>query len=631
MNPGRVRDRQARLRGRWEAAEERLRTALRDEGLVRARETAESRRLAKLRGDRDRAAHAFDQRDFHRAVELTQLDVTLDGVLHLASLAAMATAVGAIVALAVAWVLGQPGTVVAAIAAVSAIGPVASYACLAAYPEALARKLRTASLGCAPEAVNYMAMSMRVVPALDRAVEFAALHSEEPLASRLRALIWEVHLRDTPGIEAAFLRFAAQWGEGQDDLKRAFFAIGSAALERTEAGLDRVLEKARRIAFDGTKARVREYAAGLRGPTTALFALGVLLPLIVGSMLPLLIVGGIAPSLVPADRSVSGSSLVVPTVLAIDVLFPLGAFAYARRILGTRPGTATSPEDRAPTPGRLRWFGASLLAAAGLGFALARTPTTMYLPLWTLVAASLVFFLPGLRTAEARRRSTAAIEAEFPDALFMVGSRIAEGSPAERALVSTAKAIRGTHVASLFSRVVRHLQTSRAGLDAVLFGPNGALAEIPSRTVRAAFRMILEVSRKDPTTAGKTIVDTSAYLRDLQEVDREIRRDLSSTVDAMESTANLFAPLVLGVTCALYGLMARAFSHLVLLDISPALFVGIVGVYLLLEGAVTTYFRVGIVHGRDPTGVRTQLVRTWPVSMGVFTATFFVAQIALAG
>src|SRR5206468_10752332 len=127
--------------------------------------------------------------------------------------AAMATAVGAIVALAVAWVLGQPGTVVAAIAAVSAIGPVASYACLAGYPEALARRLRVASLGCAPEAVNYMAMSMRVVPALDRAVEFAAHHTEEPLASRLRGLIWDVYLRDPPGVEAAFLRFAGQWGQ----------------------------------------------------------------------------------------------------------------------------------------------------------------------------------------------------------------------------------------------------------------------------------------------------------------------------------------------------------------------------------------------------------------------------------
>src|SRR2546428_6070096 len=163
-----------------------------------------------------------------------------------------------------------------------------------------------------------MARSMRVVPALDRAVEFASHRTEEPLASRLRQLLWNVYLRSPPGIEAAFLGFANEWGEWQEDLKRAFFAIGSASLEQTEAGLDRTLEKARQIAFGGTKARIMEYAAGLRGPPTVLFALGVLLPAVIGAMLPLISLGGVAPSRSEVNRGSQGMDLTGPIGPVMD-------------------------------------------------------------------------------------------------------------------------------------------------------------------------------------------------------------------------------------------------------------------------------------------------------------------------
>jgi hypothetical protein len=114
-------------------------------------------------------------------------------------------------------------------------------------------------------------------------------------------------------------------------------------------------------------------------------------------------------------------------------------------------------------------------------------------------------------------------------------------------------------------------------------------------------------------------------------VDREINRDLSSVVDAMQTTGAFFAPMVLGVTCALYGLLSRAFSRLIVLGLSPVAFLGVVGVYLILAVAVITYFRVGIARGRDPIELRSQLARAWPVSMAVFTSAFLVCEVGLAG
>lgn len=633
VSPQASRGRRVRLRERLRSLEQRVQTEGRrldlDAGPEENRAAA-LRRLERLRGERDRVARVLAQPSFHRALEATQLPVTLEEVLRFATVAALGTAIVGVIALIGATWAGVPAFLVVSLVALAVAGPPAAYAGVASYPEALAKRRRVQSLGGAPEAVNYMAMSMRLVPALDRAVEFAAHHTEEPLATRLRSVLWSVYLRSPPGVEAAFLRFAQDWGEWQEDLKRAFFAIGGAALERTEAGLERALEKARFIAYEGTKARIQEYAASLRGPTTVLFALGVLLPLVLGAMLPLLSLGGIGAAVPATGRPAASSDSGVPVVLAMDVLFPLGAFAYAYRILGNRPGTGGSGESPPALRSGNLVVSAALVVVALAGLALAPTPAVVLASLWVLAAAGVVMLLPGLRAWQRRRRSAARLEAEFPDALFLLGSRVSEGLPVERALATAAEATRGSEAAGLFERIVGRLQTSREGLEGVLFGSSGVLHDVPSRTVRAAFRMVAEVSRKDSSTAGKAIVETSAYMRDLRDVDREIRQDLGSVVDAMQSTAILFAPIVLGVTCALYGLLARSFSELVTLGLTPAAFLGVVGVYLVLAVAVITYFSVGVARGRDPGEVRAQLVRAWPASLAVFTVAFLVAQAGLA-
>jgi Flp pilus assembly protein TadB len=630
----------ARVQGRRRAILERVRSldseieeieqSVQFEPKVDRERDDQARRLQRLRRQRDRDKAVLEQRSFHQALEVTRLNVTLETVLRLGRIAALTVAAFCVVVLLGALASGLPTSVILVLGVFVLVSPVAAYVLVLSYPEGLARRMRVASLGGAPEAVNYMAMSMRVVPSLDRAIEFAAHHTEEPLASRLRQVLWSVYLRSPPGLEAAFLRFAAEWGERQEDVKRALFALASASLEQTDAGLDRTLEKARQIAFEGTRARIMEYSAGLRGPTTVLFALGVLLPVIIGAMLPLVSLGGLTPSLAGSPGPSQGADVTVPAVLAMDVLFPLGAFAYAYRILGSRPGTGSALDFGRPAERRHLLVSIALLIAAIPAFVLASSPLVSFVGLWLVVAAGVVYLVPGLRDFERRRRAIAKLEAEFPDALFILGSRIAEGAPAERALQMTADTTRGSEVSALLGRILRALQTSRQGLEEVLFSRSGVLRDVPSRTVHAAFRMVVEVSRKDPASAGKTIVETSAYLRDLRAVDREIHRDLSSVVDAMQTTGAFFAPIVLGVTCALYGLLTRAFSSIVVLGLSPVTFLGVVGVYLLLAVAVITYFRVGIAHGRDPIEVRAQLARAWPVSMAVFTAAFLVSELGLS-
>src|SRR2546425_5759163 len=181
-NARRARTRERRLHDRVRSLEAAIATA--ELELDFGGSTAQKRRpptIERLRRERDRTSRYLEQPAFHRALEYTQLRVTLNAVLRMAVMAALGTLVFAGAALLVALALRAPTAVLALLAALVAVAPVAAYASVVSYPESLARRIRLASLGGAPEAVNYMAMSMRVAPALDRAVEFAARHTEEPL------------------------------------------------------------------------------------------------------------------------------------------------------------------------------------------------------------------------------------------------------------------------------------------------------------------------------------------------------------------------------------------------------------------------------------------------------------------
>jgi len=521
------------------------------------------------------------------------------------------------------------------------VAPMAVLAYLGNYPKNLAARLRVRSLGRMPEAVNYMVMAMRNSPTLDRAVGFAAENVDEPVASGLRKVLWQVYMRKHPNIEESFLAFAQEWGGWNDDFKRSLFAVRAGEQEKTREGLQRSLDKAVDIVLSGTKRRMDGFAASLSGPTFVLFSLGILLPMMLGAMLPIATMGGLRLG-------------TWETVLLLDIVFPLATAAFALNILGKRPGTSNPPTVASTlSVARSRSIltfscavGAVLLALGIFQFAGLPGPESQGIaPLLVLWGVAVP---PGIYltlTSKDRRREVARIrrlEEEFPDALFQLGSRIGEGMPVETAMLRTAQTMKNTEVAGLFQRISFALRLTRAPLSEVLFARKGILAEHPSRTVKASMRMVVESVRKDNLTAGQTIVGISHYLKDLQKLDFGIRLQLGSIMDTMRTTALFFAPLVMGITAALYVVLSGVTAGLGLGGATPGLsaaieqsipapvFTLIIGVYLLLTVTIIMVFTSGIRNGPDRVGRQYEIGTALPAAMAVFTVATFAGQM-LAG
>lgn len=497
---------------------------------------------------------------------------------------------------------------------------------LAAYPKMQARRLRNRALGRLPEAINYLVMSMRLTPSLDRAIDFAAENLDEPVASAMKRILWNVYMRKHHSIEESFISFSYEWGDWNEDFKRALYAIRAAELERTQEGLNRGLEKASDIILTGTKQTMETYTAKLSGPTFILFAMGILLPMILGSMLPMMSVGGM--SIGP-----------VQLVLLMDVAFPMISFGYAYSILGNRPGTTPPPNIVAKSGNRTVIVWAVLVAALMLPLALPQLAKVFgwgYLPiLWALGGAVSVYTFLTARDMKRRRDEVKKLEDELPDALFQLGSRISEGKAIEAALERTCETMKGTAIAALFHRMARILQMTRTSLDEALFGKSGILKDHPSRILRATMRTVVEVVKKDAVTAGQTIVGLSNHLRDMRKVEHEIRTKLSQVMGMMTSTALIFAPVVLGVTSALYFVMSHVMEGLKGVSAAGFSFGGgpivpfesftfILGVYLFLTVLVITYFVSGMKEGDDAVELRYQIGRTMPVALLIYSVASMV-------
>ena len=309
-----------------------------------------------------------------------------------------------------------------------------------AIPAVHGEKARLRSLGKSPETVRLHGDVAQFVPSLERAVLFAAENGEEPLSSALRKVIWSVETRQSLSIDDSFMDFAAEWSGDGEELKMALYSIRGAVSEKTKEGRERVLEKATESALAGTRRRIEDFASGLSGPSTILFALGILLPLVVGSMLPMMAIGTLDVSNLESGLSTGGDprATAVITVLLMDVAFPGIAFAYAYSVIGRRPGTS-SPPQVAPVkasilaPVAVAALFAILAVFVALGGSEGELPAAALLALGAISVPAGYHLASVAAHSRIERKRIMDMEAEFPDALFQLGRRVAEGVPLEAA------------------------------------------------------------------------------------------------------------------------------------------------------------------------------------------------------
>lgn len=445
----------------------------------------------------------------------------------------------------------------------------------------LARIRRANALGSAPALVTRLTLRMQLTPAPEAAARFGADATEGPLADSLAG-----HVRRTAnGPESALRSFGREWAPFAPSLERACGLLESAGREPPGERAD-TLARARETVLDGVEDRTAAFAASIRGPVSALYAFGVLLPLALVALLPALDAAG-----VPASLPL--------LVLVYDVCLPVGLVGASAWLLAKRPiavRTARVPRSHPAVWSTLAHAGAAGLAAALAAHWLVGRLVAHWAGSLAAVGAALgVALIVAFQPMQSVRDEVAAIEAGLPDALSLIGRRVGRGTATERAIATVATEIPGP-TSDLLATAAERQRRLGVDLRTAFDGPNGALATVPSERAASAAGL-LAVSAREGRPAGEGLTAMGDHLGALDEGERAARRAVAQVTNTLSNTAAVFGPLVGGATVALAAAMDST-GPIGGTVPTPALGLA-VGAYVLALAVVLTALATGLTDGLD--------------------------------
>ena len=534
---------------------------------------------------------------------------------------------------------------------------------LSEYPKIHAKFLKIHTLGDIPEIQSYIVMSMKLVPNMERAIIFAADNSFRPLARDLKKLIWDIHIRVYSNIDEALIEFANQWGKNSEYFKRSLHLVKSSTSEPDEAQRIMTLNKSLDIVLEGTKTMMDAFAAKLKTPTYVLYSIFILIPLALVALLPAVSIVGVRMD-------------TVTLVLIYNIGLPLFTFLYSEYILLQRPATFSPPDisDKHPDLSNIRStrkiiITVTLLIGTTVGFsgyilfysgnpfniiskeAMGGLVLPTFPIIWAITAMVTIYCLGIYTPYKKIRDGIKQIENEFADAMFILGRRISEGRSAEEAFAHTSETMKGAKIGEAFADIAKNLTCMRTTLHGAIFNEEyGAFKDIYSDRVHTMMKLLTESVHRSHEAAGMAIIKLADHLKELQEVEANIKRGLYDVTSTMRSTAIIFAPLIAGVTLALSEVIQKILQNIsketsnlpdeynigdfmteagtgMTQTVPPDIFVLVVGIYMILLVMILTRFAGGIEYGDDRPQFMYDLGQTLPISIMVFTVTTVISRV----
>jgi hypothetical protein len=459
--------------------------------------------------------------------------------------------------------------------------------------------------------VHLIASSLRVDRSLATAIRFAASHAGGVAAEELERLEWAVRIRHFASVDEGFLAFASAVGASDPEFKRALVTLHGAEAEGSREALERRLDRAYDIVVRAEERRRERLVATLERPSQALFGLGVVLPLVLAALLPMAQLAG-------------GALGVLPSVLLLVVAVPALTFAGSARILDK------NFLGRGVESGRAREAAiAGLVGAVAAGAVVLAAPW-LSLPfdspaVWAALAGAIASPAAGLnlaRMAGSQETERAAIEGGLADLLHSVGTKMVAGRSAEHALMDTVEASKESALGKRLRGVLFDVVVGRRSLgDAI--ERDAEVREAPR--VFPALRLLASTADRDTQSAGRVLLHLSEFERLRGDAAQSLRARLGSVVETTHTTVTLFAPLILGITAGMYGLLSRIGASFVAgansaPPLDAAAFAGVVVVYLCLEIAIADWFAARLLDDAPVAGFARRIARDVPVAMGLFAA-----------
>ncbi|MDO5852850.1 MAG: hypothetical protein Q4Q62_02075 [Thermoplasmata archaeon] len=388
----------------------------------------------------------------------------------------------------------------------------------------------------APTVVGLVTSVIESGGSLDLAVR--AVAAEGPALSRamFASAVREADTKGYAGVRAALEASLSGVSGEAAGYRQAMMLCVSASEASDRAERLRILEDASSVALDAVRIMGERYSASLTTPCMAVFALGIMAPMILMSILPMLSIGGLFGAV-----AVDGDLILLATL----VLVPAAILAMAWSIRAGNPFITERPKGADLVPA-LFLAAAVPMAAAMLWTGHPAQDAILFSVAVAAVSAA-VFMYPGVRAESSR----AAQDEGLRDCVFEMGNSLLGGDNFEKAAVDSLSS--RPECASVGTALGREMDLCRGDVPSALVRAVSPVSPAVSRTLCD----IQRCSVRDTDDAGRLAVAMGRQFQNESNTRRELGVRLKSMTDMMAGTAVFFAPLVLGLSVSMLGPLSQ--------------------------------------------------------------------------
>lgn len=454
----------------------------------------------------------------------------------------------------------------------------------------------------------YIVTFMRNVSNLEVALRFAADHLGPPLSVDYQRILWKVET-GSMSLDDALEEYLNFWRDTNQGYVEAFHLVIGSLYEEEESRRIELLNKSMEVLLDDTYDSMLHYAQNLKSPISAIYMLGITLPVFSLILLPLLV----------GMMNIKWYDL----VLIYNVTIPLYVAYEARNVLSLRPGGISNINlsflggknlfRKVPlktpfgsmmvNPKIISIFVFMVLFIIGISpliyhayhpnvdFSMFNNPSIKFFDyrnvtydngttilvdgkattigpfglgslLFSLIATLSIALLFGIyyklktKTISSIKDNSRKIEHEFESSIYELGNKLGSGIPLEVAIEKTGKELGNTSSGNFFKLISQNL-TNGFGLNDAIFNKKiGAIIFFPSKVIEGVMRLLLESAKKGPAQASKAMMSFSKYLRKIDRVQERLNDLLSEVISSMKSQIRYLTPLISGIVLALASLMS---------------------------------------------------------------------------
>ncbi|MCD6274455.1 MAG: hypothetical protein J7J15_00285 [Candidatus Aenigmarchaeota archaeon] len=399
--------------------------------------------------------------------------------------------------------------------------------------------------------ILHIVIYMKNFPNLEGAVKFATTNLTGPLALDIKKLLWDVNIGTYSSMEQALLSYSQKWKNSfksfADSINAIVYSLYTSGERRTE-----LLDESIEIILSSLKERSDSYILQLRNPITMINALGILLPTLILTMLPLLTIflgQDIPPSLIFGFY---------------DILLPILLAFIIKNILDNRvitlpePDLSLHPELPPENTFRLgKVFINSYIPSIiilipflyyfSINFSSLSLTQSYIIIFGFYVSIALYFILNSFQKIKIKE-DIIKMEDEFREILFGLGQEIDRGVPIEVAIEKIIPTLRGNYSINLLQKIISNIKYKNFTLEQAIFHEKeGAINYFPSRLIHSILKAVIDAANKGTKIVSEIMISISKYLTNLHKTQKIVQDNFSEVISSMQIQARILLPLICGV------------------------------------------------------------------------------------